>query len=152
MKRICTAKNFLLCLLVFLGLGALVGGGMLMLCPDGQWMRMPLSMLRYSPFSNFLIPGIVLFLMLGVAPLLLVIVLQKKPASVFAEKFNAFKDMHWSWTYTVYNAILLVLWIQVEMQWLRAVHWIHDFYILLALAILFTALLPAVKDLYKKPS
>lgn len=55
---------------IFLGLGALFGGGALILGPDGHLLGMPSTLLEGSPFSSFLVPGIVLFTFLGVAPLL----------------------------------------------------------------------------------
>jgi hypothetical protein len=55
---------------VFLGLGALFGGGALILGPDGQLLGMPTSLLAGSPFTSYLVPGIVLFTFVGIAPLL----------------------------------------------------------------------------------
>src|ERR1700730_17478125 len=55
---------------IFLGLGALFGGGALMLAPDGHLLGMPTSLLAGSPFSSFLIPGTILFTVIGIAPLL----------------------------------------------------------------------------------
>jgi len=59
----------LLVLLVIQGLGGLTGGLSLAIRPDGSIMKIPLSYLDGSPFSDFLIPGLVLFLVLGVLPL-----------------------------------------------------------------------------------
>jgi hypothetical protein len=55
---------------IFLGLGALFGGGALILGPDGHLLGMPTRLLEGSPFSSYLVPGIVLFTFLGVAPML----------------------------------------------------------------------------------
>ena len=55
---------------IFLGLGALFGGGALILAPDGHLLGMPTSLLAGSPFHSFLLPGIVLFTFIGIAPLL----------------------------------------------------------------------------------
>lgn len=143
-------RNFLLFLLGFLGIGAIFGGGALTISPSGAWLRMPLSLLEKSPFVNYLIPGIILFLILGVAPIGLVFALIKKPAGKFAEKLNFFQDMHWSWSYTIYIAFALIIWLQVEMQILQAVHWAHTFYMFFAIALIFVALLPQVRHLYKK--
>src|SRR5437588_4306568 len=54
---------------VFLGLGALFGGGALILAPDGHLLGMPVKLLAGSPFPSFLVPGIILFGLIGVAPL-----------------------------------------------------------------------------------
>ena len=55
---------------VFLGLGALFGGGALTLAPDGHLLGMPTTLLAGSPFSSFLVPGIILFMFVGIAPLI----------------------------------------------------------------------------------
>jgi len=113
-------------------------------------MGMPLSMLEPSPFNSFLIPGIILFSVLGLIPSFLMIALLKKPESKLAEQFNLFKDMHWSWTYSIYVALTLISWIQIQMVLLQGVHWLHTFYMFFAVAILIIALLPQTRSLYKK--
>src|ERR1700682_3376964 len=55
---------------IFLGLGALFGGGALILAPDGHLLGMPTKLLAGSPFTSFLVPGILLFTVVGVAPLM----------------------------------------------------------------------------------
>jgi hypothetical protein len=52
--------------LAFLGLGAIGGGGMLVAKPDGSLMQWDLSILAGSPFSDFLIPGLILAGLFGV--------------------------------------------------------------------------------------
>jgi len=143
-------RNTLIFLLGFLGIGALFGGGALTISPSGALLRMPLSLLEKSPFVNYLIPGIILFLILGVAPLGLIFALIKKPAGKFADKFNFFRDMHWSWSYNIYIAFALIIWLQVEMHILQAVNWLHTFYMFFAIALIFIALLPQIRYLYKK--
>ena len=145
-----TARNLLLLLLALLGLGALGGGGVLIASPSGKLMGMPLSLLAGSPFHSFLIPGLLLFLVLGVAPSLLVVALLKKPASPFAERLNPLSDMHWAWTGTIGVAFALIIWLQVQMAFLNAVSWLHTGYMFWALLILLVALLPQVRVLYKQ--
>jgi len=145
-----TTRNVLLFLLAFLGIGAIGGGGALIISPTGSLLGMPLSMLDKSPFNNFLIPGITLFLLLGVVPLFLIIALLKKPESRLAESINFFKDMHWSWTYSIYVAFALIIWIQIEMIFLSSVNWLHTFYMFYSIVMIFVALLPQVRNLYKE--
>ena len=87
-------RNILLFLLAFLGLGAIFGGGVLMVSPSGKLIGMPLAMLIHSSFDDFLFPAIILFVVLGLCPSLLVVALVKKRESPVAEKMNCFKDMH----------------------------------------------------------
>jgi len=143
-------RNLLIFLLLFLGIGAVAGGGMLILSPSGHLLGLPLSALGSAPFTNFLIPGIILFLVLGILPCFLAFSLLHKKENKLGDKLNVFKDMDWSWGLSVYVAFILILWIQVEMIFENGIHWLHTFYIFLALLILFAALLPSVRSLYKK--
>jgi len=54
----------------FLGLGAMTGAVPLILAPDGHLLGMTTKLLAESPFNSYLVPGIVLFSVIGVAPLL----------------------------------------------------------------------------------
>jgi hypothetical protein len=143
-------RNILLSLLGFLGTGALFGGATMIISPQGTLLHMPLSLLDHAPFSSFLVPGLILFLVLGVLPCLLVFALVKKPGCSIAERLNCYADMHWSWSFAMYTAFALIIWIQLEMVFLHAVHWSHTLYMFLAVAIISIALLPAVRKLYKE--
>jgi TRAP-type C4-dicarboxylate transport system permease large subunit len=143
-------RNIFLFLLGFLGLGAVGGGGTLIISPSGELIGMPISMLEESPFSSFLIPGVILSLVLGLIPLLLIIALLRKPESKLAERFNLFKDMHWAWAYSIYIGFILIIWIQLQIVFIQEVSLIHTFYVFLAVTILYTALLPQIRNLYRK--
>lgn len=138
-------------LLSFLGLSAFGGGGLLIISPSGKLLGgLPLSILENSPFDNFLIPGIILFLVLGICPILIVWALIKKPIVPFAESFNLFKDMYWAWTFGIYIAFALIIWIQVETYFIQGVGWLQTFYMLYSIPIIISALLPKVRSIYKK--
>jgi hypothetical protein len=143
-------RNILIGLLIFLGFSAIGGGIYLIVSPSGELIGMTLSLLDKSPFSDFLIPGIILLTILGIAPLLIVIGLIKKPASNSAERINFFKDMHWTWSFAVYIAFALIIWIQIEVMFIRTYDSLQTFCSFLGLAILFVLLLPQVRNLYKK--
>jgi hypothetical protein len=64
------AVRTLLALLLFQGLSGIAGGAALVAKPSGAVLRMPVSNLRDSPFHDFLVPGLILLLVLGVSPLL----------------------------------------------------------------------------------
>jgi hypothetical protein len=76
--------------------------------------------------------------------------LLKKIANNLAESLNFFKDMYWAWSFSIYVAFALIIWIQVEMYFMQAVVWLHTFYMILAIVIIFVALLPQVRSFYKK--
>lgn len=145
-----TSRNILLILLGLLGLGAIFGGGSMIVSPNGAMLHIPLSLLDHSPFRTFLVPGLILFFVLGLLPCSLVFALIVKPDFPIAERLNAYSDMHWSWTFTIYVAFALIIWIQVEMAFLRAVHWSHTLYMFWVVMIIAIALLPAIRHMYTK--
>jgi hypothetical protein len=140
----------LIVLLGLLSLGAIFGGGLLIISPGGELLRMPLSNLGYSPFKDFLVPGIILFSVLGVIPGILVFALIKRPGCKICDRLNFFKDMHWAWSFCIYISFALIIWIHVEVIFLDTVVWLHTFYILYALVMIFDLLLPQVRNLYRK--
>ncbi len=146
-----TARNMFIFLLLFLGLSALGGGALLIISPSGKLLGgLPLSILVHSPFNDFLLPGIILFLVLGLSPCLLAVTLVKKPVNRFAEHFNFFKDMYWGWSFSIYIAFALIIWIQVETIFVQGVGWLQTFYMLYAIPMIFVALLPQIRTHYKK--
>ena len=90
-------RNLLIFLLLFLSIGALVGGGAFLFFPNGFMDMSTEQMLANSPFTNFLIPGLILFTVLGVFPILIVWGLISKKGVKTFEMINIFRDMHWSW-------------------------------------------------------
>ena len=54
---------------ILLGVGALAGGLVLMVAPRGEIMPLPVSALAGSPFQTYLGPGVILFTVLGIGPL-----------------------------------------------------------------------------------
>ena len=55
--------------LVFLGLSGIVGAIPLLLHPTDEPWAMPQSLLRYSPFHSYLVPGIILLVANGLLSL-----------------------------------------------------------------------------------
>jgi hypothetical protein len=94
-----------LLLLSINGLGALYGGISLIADPTGGSMQMPLSYLEHSPFSSYLIPGIVLLLVNGCLSIGAIILLLIKHARA-------------QWL-VMAQGVLLSGWIVVQMLMLR---------------------------------
>lgn len=132
-------------LLYFLSFSALFGGFVLIISPNGSLLGIPLTILKYAPFSSFLIPGIILFLLLGVLPAFVAYALAKDIPLKLAEILNLFPNMRWSWTFTIYISFILFGWIFVQVWFIRDVHWLHVAYFLHSCAILTAAFIPAIK-------
>ena len=58
-------RNIFLIVLGFLALGAIGGGVVLIISPTGELIGIPLSEFKNIPFNSYLIPGIILFSVLG---------------------------------------------------------------------------------------
>ena len=118
-------KNILLPTLVtllgFLSIGAIYGGALLLISPDSALLNIPISFLHSSPFTDFFIPGLILFSVFGLFPFVLIVGLIKKPKWKICEIFNLLKDMHWAWSFCIYRSIGVIIWIQVQMAFLQIV-------------------------------
>ena len=139
------AVRALIVLHLLLGLGAVVSGGLLMIAPDGHLMQMPLSMLEHSPFSDFLIPGAILFTLLGIYPLCVAYGLWKRPDWRWPDVINPFKRIHWSWAGSLAAGVIGVIWIVVEVIMLRAFEFLHALYLVWGSALFLLTLLPEVR-------
>jgi hypothetical protein len=140
----------LIILQFLLGLGALGGGGVLMAAPDGSIMQMPLDMLKYSPFPNFLIPGIILFCFLGIYPVAIAYSLWQRPAWGWPDRINPFKKMHWSWAASLSAGVILVIWITVEMLLTQSAAFIQIFYFVWGWALVLLPFVPGVRGCYRR--
>jgi len=92
--------SILMGLIIIQGLSGISGGAGLILDPSGKSMKIPISWLDGSPFSDYLIPGLILLFVLGVFPLV-----------VF---YGLLKQTSWSWPAALMVGIVLVIWIGVE--------------------------------------
>jgi hypothetical protein len=82
-------------LLVFQGLSALAGGTALLAAPRGSPV-FPLALLEGSPFATFHVPGLLLFVLLGLGPLAVAWAVAVPPARPsFAPIARAFGS-HWA--------------------------------------------------------
>jgi len=93
-------------LLFFNGISATIPGLILVFDPGGESMKMPLDWLEYSPFENFLIPGILLFLFIGVLSLISAILTIKK-----SKGFQLF---------IIANGLIMFGWLTIEIIIIKA--------------------------------
>lgn len=129
----------------FLGLGAIAGGLGLLSDPSGRMMGMSSSVLERSPFSDFLIPGLLLLLIFGFLPLLVLYGLFKKPDWSWAASLTPFKTLHSAWSLSLYVGFGQIIWIMVQTYMMNAVAIVHVFYMSLGMLIQLFTLLPSVQ-------
>ncbi len=73
--------------LVLLGFGGLYGGILFVIDPSGAQMGVPLTLLNGLPLRDFLLPGLFLLLVMGVAPLALAVAVWKRWRRAWAATF-----------------------------------------------------------------
>lgn len=102
----------------FVGLGAVGGGMMAILNPQGPG-GMPTDALKNSPFSNYLIPGIILFSVIGLGNIISAFIILLKP------RFHVYVSSIFSWA--------LVIWIIVQCIMLNTVIYLHVIFFIIGL-------------------
>ena len=143
MKKRPPELYFLCFLLLVLSINALAAGWAMITQPDGSAIQIPIERLSRTPFSNFLLPGLILFLFNGVFPAITIYGLLQRPDWRWIAVFNVYRDKHWSWTYALFSGVILITWITVQM-FMVDYFWLQPACIGLGLLIIVFALLPRV--------
>ena len=108
--------------LFFVSATALVGSVPLIIDPSGRLLMMRLSLLEHSPFTSFLVPGIILLTANGLLSFtVLVLVLRKID--------------HYCW-WIVLQGCVMAGWITIQVLMIRAVIWAHYVYWITALVLI----------------
>ena len=98
-------------LLVFNGVGALIGGWLLITQPDGSALKLSLDLLEHTPFHDFLIPGIILFVVNGLFSLYVL--------KAFIQDYKS------AYRLILAQGILLCGWLLVQIILIRVIHPLH---------------------------
>lgn len=120
------------------------------MAPDGSILQMPLSMLEHSPFSSYLIPGVMLFTLLGVYPLVVAYSLWRRPAWRWPDVLNLSKERHWSWAASLSVGIILVIWITVQVLLIRSIAFLHVLYFVWGWVLILLTLKDTVRQYYSR--
>jgi len=110
--------RLLFALHLFVGIGAMAGGLVAIINPKGP-MGMPIEVLKNSPFSDYLIPGVILFTVIGVGNII--------SASLFRFnlKYQGYISSIFSWA--------LVIWIIVQCLMINSVVFLHIIFFIIGL-------------------
>jgi hypothetical protein len=104
----------------FVGLTALVSGGLMMAFPKGAALRLPLTMLKGSPFADFCLPGLILFAVIG---------LGHAASSIMSFRYHRFRGLA-----AAVMGLGLMIWIFVQVSMIGGGHWLQDLYFALGTA------------------
>ncbi len=92
-------------------MGALAAGWGFITHPDGSAVGMNTSILKYSPFDNFLIPGIILFICNGIFSAIVL--------------WGIFIHHRLAYLGVILQGIILYIWIAVQVVLLGFANWLH---------------------------
>jgi len=141
----------LVTILILQVIGALYGGISLVIDPSGKLLQMPAGeWLKGTPFADFLIPGIILSILLGVYPGLIIYGLLRRVSWKWAEAVNLHKEQYWANTHALYLGIMLIIWIDVQVYFIGYGHFIQTIYALKGLLITILALWPSIRGYYRQ--
>ena len=115
MKRV---YSLLFVLHAFVGVGALFGGLSAISNPNAP-LGIPIEILKNSPFSNFLIPGIILFTLIGLG-------------NIFCALMFRFKSRFQGYISSVFSCAL-VIWIVVQCIMLNSIEALHIIFFMIGL-------------------
>ena len=102
----------------FVGLGA-VAGGLAAIINPYEPLGMSIEPLKNSPFSNYLIPGIILFTVIGLGNIISALMFR------FKSRFQGYISSVFSWA--------LVIWIIVQCIMLNGVVFLHVLFFIIGL-------------------
>jgi hypothetical protein len=101
------------------GFGAAICGAILLLFPSGSPMQMSVDMLRNSPFHDFLLPGIILFLVNGIGQ--------------FAAAVMTIKKHRWAGYGGAVFGLGLMIWIFVQVNMIGGGHFLQYSYFMIGI-------------------
>jgi len=137
----------LIFLLVFLGLGGIYGGVLMLIDPTGKALQVD-NILHLLPVPNFILPGLFLIFVMGIFPLFLVFGLTGKPTWAWGRVVSQWTKYYWAWTGAMGIGIVLILWLAVQTI-LMGFQWPIQYITLVnGLLIVVVALAPQVRGYY----
>ena len=104
-------KIFASVLLIFNGAGAVYGGWNLIVHPDGSSIDLSISLLKNTPFEDYFVPGIILFVLNGLCSFFVLGVLLLR-----VEKY--------SW-FIIAQGVILTGWIGIQMMMIRMIYFLQ---------------------------
>jgi len=107
-------RNIQAGLQLFIGIGAVGGGFVLIMDPTGGTIGMPISFLAGSPFPNYLIPGLFLLIINGFGTL--------------AGSVSTLKNFRYAGEIAIVFGIILMAWIVIQLIIIKSFSFFHPMY------------------------
>lgn len=119
-------------LLLFNGVGAVIGGWILMIDPSGVQMQLPADYLKHIPFNDYFIPGLILFVANGLMSFVVLI------ATATGRRFYT--------QLLVVQGAILSGWIMIQILMVQDVYYLHYVMESVGLAIMGIGFILFIKD------
>lgn len=121
--------------LLFLGVSAVYGGGSLVLDPTGDHLRLPLAWIQGTVFGDYLIPGVLLFGLLGVGSFVVI--------------YGIVCRTVWAWPAGVSLGTATVIWIVVQIAVVQRYFFLQPVIAGLGIAVIVILLFPSMRHYYR---
>lgn len=108
-------------LLFFVGITASISGYMLIYDSSGRPLRMSTAILEGSPFNSFFVPGLILFLFLGISSILVAI--------------SVMNDHTYSTRLIFYQGLIMLGWIIGQLILIGRFHYLQTLYLFIGIAL-----------------
>ena len=108
-------KTLLVIMISFIAIIAALSGIMMVTRPDGTLLNIPLILLVKTPFSDFLIPGLLLAIIVGGTNLI----------ATYKNLIHSPARYDWAMA----GGIIICGWILIQMILIQTVHWLHILYL-----------------------
>lgn len=135
--------------MIFLSVMALPVGFTMITQPANNPIGMPMEWLNTTPFKDYFIPGLILFTVIGLFPLVILYGLLRRPAWAWMSRLESRLHAHWSWIACIVYGLAVMIWIAVQVYWMGLSHPLQPTVFLLGVVILICALLPSMRRFYQ---
>lgn len=98
-------------LLLFNGINALAGGTLLMIDPTGALIKMPFHWIQNTFFTNYFVPGLILFVANGLASI--------------AVAYLLIRNWKNAYLLTAAQGGIITGWIVIQIYLLKVIFWLH---------------------------
>jgi len=110
-------------LLFFTGFTASISGYMLIYDSSGAPLRMSVALLENSPFNSFFIPGLILFLFIGISSIITAL--------------SVMNDQTYSTRLIFFQGLVMIGWIIGQLILIRQFHFLQIIYVLIGVALVY---------------
>ncbi|HSN60645.1 MAG TPA: hypothetical protein VLR49_06910 [Ferruginibacter sp.] len=118
-------RTLLLILTCFIALSSIISGLMMISNPAGDLYNLPLSLLDGTPFTDYLVPGILLTLIVGIVNLHAV--------------FYIVEQHPYRYNWAMAGGFIIIAWIIVQIILISMLQWLHFIYFFVGVLIILIA-------------